>query len=529
MERNGQILDSYGTCLEREGTEWTTTDPQVVDETSKLLERSDTETTAELVQREFKALKPFVIISCSYLLFTITDGAVRMIVLLHAFNLDFTAWETAIMFTLYELAGVFTNLLAGVVGARWGIKQTMIVGLVLQLGGIGILFGWDDDWDKSVGVIYVTLAQMLCGISKDLVKLGGKTVTKLVTPDEKQSRLFKIVSFLTGWKNTLKGVGYFLGSALLMINYNAALTGMCVLILCALPFAVFGLSKELGRTRKENIKLKTIFKKNYNVNVLSLARFFLFGSRDMWFEVPLPFFLRGDDGLDWDHAAVGGFLAGWIILYGQVQSWSPQLILKPLRQSPANKWACALWGFILIVCPAILGSFFQFCPQAHDDVIRVITVVLSMGLFLFAFIFAINSAIHSYLIVKYSEGDKVAMNVGFYYMANALGRLTGTVVSGALYEFVGGATSTSQGFAACFWASVGFVFFAAVIALFLRDDAGGLSCGSCLKCLNKPKPERVETETAEKVEDADDILHLGSYKADSTRQNTPNGLIITRP
>lgn len=164
------------------------------------------------------ALIPFAIISISYLLFTITDGAVRMIVLLHAYSKGFTAMEVAIMFTLYELAGVATNLLAGMLGARWGIKTTLLSGLGVQLVGLGMLYAWQNDWNKLSAVIYVTASQMMCGIAKDLTKLGGKTVTKLVTPEGKNSKLFKLVSFITGWKNSLKGAGYFLGAATVAVK-----------------------------------------------------------------------------------------------------------------------------------------------------------------------------------------------------------------------------------------------------------------------------------------------------------------------
>jgi MFS family permease len=351
-----------------------------------------------------RALRPFVIISSSYLLFTITDGAIRMIVLLHAYNKGFSALEVAIMFTLYEFAGVVTNLVAGFMGAKWGIKVTLIAGLLLQLVSYGMLFGWNDDWDKKTGtrinnmlfvqeiyfrsmsfnfdyvnlctaIIYVTIAQMFAGIAKDLTKLGGKTITKLVTPEEQNTFLFKLVSLITGWKNSLKGVGYFAGSALLNVSYEVALGVMMGIVALALPWALLGLDPNLGTAKTKNATLKEVFKMdNHNLNVLSLARLFLFASRDFWFEVPLPFYLRspgciglgeqvcdvisntaecvrgavcdsnlgvcinefeggGCGGLGLDRTIVGAFLGGYIILYGQVQSWTPQLITGPLNQT----------------------------------------------------------------------------------------------------------------------------------------------------------------------------------------------------
>ena len=306
------------------------------------------------------ALRPFVIISSSYLLFTITDGAIRTIVLLHAYNQNFSALQVAIMFTLYECAGVFTNLAAGIMGAAWGIKVTLIAGLTLQLLSYGLLFGWSDSWSQRTAILYVTIAQMFAGIAKDLTKLGGKTVTKLVTPEERETQLFQLVSLITGFKNSLKGVGYFIGSALLQINYEVALLSMMALVVLAMPWAILGLDRTLGTAKSKNATWRDIFTlDNPNLNWLSLARLFLFASRDFWFEVPLPFFLRspgcqglgttvcsaatsalcpvgaqcdevagvceninvggGCGGLGMNRVAVGAFLGGYIILY--VYEW----------------------------------------------------------------------------------------------------------------------------------------------------------------------------------------------------------------
>ena len=426
------------------------------------------------------ALVPFVVVSLSYLLFTITDGAVRMIVLMHAYNRGFTAWDVAVMFTLYEAMGAVTNLVAGVAGAKWGIRLTLVTGLVLQLGGLGMLFGWSEDFNRSAAIAYVTVAQMLCGIAKDLTKLGGKTVTKLVTPSGKEERLFKLVAGLTGFKNSLKGAGYFLGAALIAQSYELALGVMMGLIILALPWAALKLSPELGRSSK-TATLADVFRKKPKVNWLSAARSFLFGSRDLWFEVPLPFFLRDAvSGLGWSREYVGLVLALWIIFYGQVQSWAPQLVLKPLGQSPPNKWSAWIWCVTLIACPVFLGSFVHFDSMFESREPRAgMAAILLGGIFVFAFIFAVNSSVHSYLIVRYSDNDKVAMNVGFYYMSNAVGRLVGTVVSGALYTY--GGSTTREGFAACFWCSAAFLVVCAGLTVGIDDDVGGLSCGS-LSC-----------------------------------------------
>ena len=444
------------------------------------------------------ALWPFIIISIAYLLFTVTDGAVRMLVLLHAYTKGFTAMEVAVMFALYELCGAGTNLAAGVLGARWGIRATLVGGLLMQVVGLALLYGWDDAWSKSSAIAYVTFAQALCGVAKDLVKLGGKTVTKLVTPEEKQEALFRLVSSLTGYKNSLKGVGYFLGAALLEVSYFAAIHFNVALVALALPFAALGLSEDLGRVAKENIKLEAVFRQKPNINWLSFARFFLFGSRDLWFEVPLPFYLRSAEGLNWPRTAVGAALAGYIIVYGQCQSHSPRLVLTPLRQSPPNKHVCVLWNALLAIIPLFLGVG-VFAAGAEDDssrgeAPRAKAAVVVAGVVAFALVFAVNSAVHSYLVVKYADGDKVAMNVGFYYMANAFGRLVGTIASGALYSYVSADADVSL--AACFFAGTVFVALSGLVAAKIDDDEGGLRWGSKLRCLGARPWAEVEAERA---------------------------------
>jgi len=449
---------------------------------------SDAETLRVNAEKEKKqthhALFPFAIVSITYVLFTITDGAVRMIVLLHAHGKSFTAMEIAITFSLYELMGVLTNLIAGIMGARWGIRMTLLVGLCLQIAGLSALFAWDDTWSKMEAIAYVTGAQALCGIAKDVTKLGGKTVTKLVTPDEKQNRLFVLVSGLTGLKNSFKGVGYFLGAWLLTISYATSLIVMIALIVIALPFGFFGLSKDLGRVGKENVTLKKALTQNRNTKYLSLSRVFLFGSRDLWFEIPLPFFLRDSiGGMGWSRSAVGAMLAGYIIAYGQLQSWTPALVLKPLKQSPPNKRVAVLWNVLLVLCPLFLGAcvstelFDSKKDEEKYETERAVLVVL--GIAFFAFLFAVNSAIHSYLVVRYAEGNKLSMSVGFYYMANAFGRLFGTILSGVIYTAFENDART--GFAVCFWASSASVLLSAFFETFLEDEGDDASVGDAEK------------------------------------------------
>lgn len=427
-------------------------------------------------------------------------------------------------------------------GARWGIKFTLITGLTLQLFSYSLLFGWKDDWSKVEAIAYVTMSQMFAGIAKDLTKLGGKTVTKLVTPEEQETKLFKLVSLITGWKNSLKGVGYFMGSALIQVNYELALAVMMGLVVIAMPWAILGLDRNLGTAKKKNASWREVFKMdNSKLNWLSLARMFLFASRDFWFEVPLPFFLRspsceglgetscpefdcgigaicgaegfcenvnpggGCGGLALERVVVGAFLGGYIILYGQVQSWTPQLVTGPLNQTPPNKLTEVLWGIINCLPTLVMWAVMTWSSSFVDYEVTGMTTWLTAVIVMFAIIFAINSSIHSFLVVKYASKDKVAVSVGFYYMSNALGRLFGTIGSGLLYTYVGenfGDTighDAIAGLAACFLAGTVSSVVAALITLKIDDHDAGLRCG-CVTLVEKSSATLNEDDNDEVVE-----------------------------
>lgn len=426
-------------------------------------------------------MRAFASVSLCYLLFTTTDGALRMVVLFYAFTLGFSAWDVALMFSLYELAGIATNLLAGVAGARWGIKSTLLVGLGVQLAGISMLFGfniaWTDPGARWKALAWVAVANGVGGIAKDLVKLGGKTVSKLVTPDEKQSRLFAVVAWLTGMKNSMKGVGYFVGAASLSVSLEFALGLNLALICIAIPIALFGLPRDVGKARSRNLSLRAILIPARNVQRLSFARAFLFGSRDLWFEVVLPFYLRDvARGLGWSRFAAGAFLAAFIIIYGQIQTATPRYVLSPLCQEPANKLVQTLWNSVLTAVPLVLAVLFTSSDAFREHRVPEMTGAICALLACFCIVFAVNSSIHSYLIVRYSAGDKVAADIGFYYMSNAAGRFVGTLVSGALYEWSAGADKT-RAMGWCFVASTAFCAASALLTTRIDDQQAGLACG----------------------------------------------------
>lgn len=369
-------------------------------------------------------LRNYALVTGAYWGFTLTDGALRMLVLLHFHDLGYSAVQIAMLFLLYEFFGVLTNLIGGWIGSRLGLKVTLFAGLTLQVVALGALGMLDSGWPMLLSVCYVMGLQALSGIAKDLTKMSSKSAIKVLVPDGADSALFKWVAVLTGSKNALKGIGFFLGGLLLTtVGFRYALWLMAAGLALVLLATLISLPREIGMAKKKT-KFCAILSKSRDINLLSAARLFLFGSRDIWFVVGLPVFLSGS--LEWSHTQVGGFLALWVIGYGGVQALAPNLLKRGLgvdtpRGGTASAGAFALAGLTALIA---IGVVLELSPW--------VTVVA--GLALFGLIFAVNSSVHSYLILAYTEQDDVALNVGFYYMANAAGRLVGTLLSGIVFQ-----------------------------------------------------------------------------------------------
>ena len=393
-------------------------------------------------------VRQYLLVTGNYWAFTLTDGALRMLVVLHFHALGYSPLQIAALFLFYEIFGVITNLVGGYLGARLGLNRTMNIGLGIQVAALLML---------TVPVAWLTIpwvmgAQALSGIAKDLNKMSAKSSIKLLVPNGQQGTLYQWVAVLTGSKNALKGVGFFLGGALLaLIGFKGALLAMAGVLALIWISSVILLKKDLGKA-KAKPKFRDILSKSRAVNTLSAARMFLFGARDVWFVVALPVYLSSVFG--WDFWKVGGFLAAWVIGYGIVQSFAPNITGKKRGPVPDGR-AAFVWALALAGLPALiaLGLDSGWSPQ---------TVLLG-GLMVFGALFAVNSSLHSYLIVSYANEDGVSLDVGFYYMSNAMGRLIGTVLSGWVYQL--------YGLEACLWISSVFVLLAALISIALPRHA----------------------------------------------------------
>ncbi|MEL6115755.1 organoarsenical effux MFS transporter ArsJ [Photobacterium sp. SP02] len=387
-------------------------------------------------------VRQYMLVTFNYWNFTVTDGALRMLVVLYFYELGYSTLAIASLFLFYEFFGVVTNLVGGWLGARLGLNRTMNIGLGMQIVALLMLAVPN----PMLTIPWVMAAQAMSGIAKDLNKMSAKSAIKTLVPDNKQSALYQWVALMTGSKNTLKGAGFFLGGLLLSVIgfQNAVLTMAGVLTLVFIS-SILTLKADMGKA-KNKPKFAEMFSKSESVNILSAARMFLFGARDVWFVVALPVYLGSVFG--WNHSAVGGFMAAWVMAYGFVQGFAPKLTGKAQGKVPDGQ-AATRWALLLAIITAGIayGVQIQWQPE----------LVIVGGLMLFGAIFAINSSLHSYLIVSYAKDDGVSLDVGFYYMANAMGRLIGTVLSGWVFQIAG--------LSACLWVSFIFLVLTTLFSL----------------------------------------------------------------
>lgn len=379
----------------------------------------------------------YLIVTLCYWAFTVTDGALRMLVVLHFHNMGFSPIEVVMLFLLYEFCGVITNLFGGMLAARYGLHMTLHAGTFLQITALGMLLV-DSSW---LSVVYVMFAQALSGVAKDLNKMSAKSSVKMLVADDQQGKLYRLVAFLTGSKNTLKGVGFFLGGFLLsQIGFQGTVMSMMALLLISGTMALMLLRGDMGVATYKP-KFRDIFSKSRAINILALARLFLFSSRDVWFVVAVPVFLQSQFG--WSHTMVGTLMALWVIGYGFVQTQAPKITERKgngAGQASNDRRKVAGWAFFLGIIPLALAAllhqseFITSLPALQKFPVEWIFV---MGLLVFGAVFAINSSLHSYLIVSYARSDGASLDVGFYYTANAMGRLFGTLASGVVYQLWG--------------------------------------------------------------------------------------------
>jgi hypothetical protein len=385
--------------------------------------------TPELAERN-AAVRDYAIVTAAYWGFTLTDGALRMMVLMHFYRLGYSSFTLALLFLLYEAAGVLANLIGGWLATRYGIARMLAVGMTLQIIGFMLLSLLQPEWTAAMSVAWVVVAQGICGVAKDLTKTASKSAIK-ITADRAQSQgsgqLFKWVAWFTGSKNAMKGIGFFMGGLLLdQLGFGMALWSMAALLGVVLVCVLAFVPRLMGK-RKASQSAKELFAKNRGINLLALARVVLFGARDVWFVVGVPVFLYASG---WTFTMVGGFLALWTIGYGLVQALAPYIVTRSTdglsSEVPAARWWSAGLAVVTIALTIAVGMQVQHLQW-----------VVVGGLVLFGAAFAVNSSVHSYLILAYAGSEKAAEDVGFYYAANALGRFGGTLLSGLLYQWGG--------------------------------------------------------------------------------------------
>jgi predicted MFS family arabinose efflux permease len=385
------------------------------------------------------AERHYAIVTASYWGFTLTDGALRMLVLLHFFDLGYSPFVLSFLFLLYEAAGIAANFIGGWLATRFGITRMLTVGLSTQIVGFLLLSALSPEWTAVASVAWVVMAQGICGVAKDLTKTASKSAIKVAEKEARaedaESRLFRWVAWFTGSKNAMKGLGFFLGGILLqLLGFQLSLWVMAAMLALVLLGVIWSLPPMMGKSRASS-SARELFGKSRGVNLLAAARIFLFGARDVWFVVGVPVFLYANG---WTFTMVGGFMALWTIFYGLTQAAAPAVVRRSADGLTAEVPAAQLWSALLALVPVLIIAALMANTPFRPDIILVV------GLAVFGAAFAINSSVHSYLILAYAGSEKAAEDVGFYYAANAAGRFTGTLLSGLLYQW-GGLTACLAG------------------------------------------------------------------------------------
>ena len=385
-----------------------------------------------------KGLPAYIAVTAAYWAFMLTDGALRMLVLLHFHTLGFSPVQLAYLFVLYEIAGMVTNLCAGWIAARFGLTSTLYAGLGLQVLALLAMAQLDPTWVVGASVVYIMLVQGASGMAKDLAKMSSKSAVKLLAPSG-EGGLFRWVAILTGSKNMVKGLGFLLGASLLAtLGFVWSMLGMAAILVVILLAVLIAMPAGLPKGRK-GVKFSEVFSKSANVNWLSAARVFLFGARDVWFVVGIPIYFYAvlSDGTTAGNRTafflIGTFMALWVILYGLIQANAPRILRAKTRPIDELIKAARGWAWSLAAVPAILTGIAIIAGEPQ----LWLTISLVTGLLIFGVVFAVNSSLHSYLILSFTKAERVTMDVGFYYMANAAGRLAGTLLSGLTYQIGG--------------------------------------------------------------------------------------------
>lgn len=385
-----------------------------------------------------KGLPAYIAVTAAYWAFMLTDGALRMLVLLHFHTLGFSPVQLAYLFVLYEIAGMVTNLCAGWIAARFGLTSTLYAGLGLQVLALLAMAQLDPTWVVGASVVYVMLVQGASGMAKDLAKMSSKSAVKLLAPSG-EGGLFRWVAILTGSKNMVKGLGFLLGASLLAtLGFVWSMLGMAAILVVILFAVLIAMPAGLPKGRK-GVKFSEVFSKSANVNWLSAARVFLFGARDVWFVVGIPIYFYAvlSDGTTAGNRTafflIGTFMALWVILYGLIQANAPRILRAKTRPTDELIKVARGWAWSLAAVPAILTGIAIIAGEPQ----LWLTISLLAGLLIFGIVFAVNSSLHSYLILSFTKAERVTMDVGFYYMANAAGRLAGTLLSGITYQIGG--------------------------------------------------------------------------------------------